>query len=233
MLLIFVSCSDDDEQAVDNLSAYVINRVVETGAVIACAGSDDITNDVLLFYYPETGASNIRFYETNSVDVDNSEFSNYLRLEKDPEPFFNGYLEKVTITSEVEKWIIVTYELDDEIKISNPIITKQIVKPTVWLDQVIIDQPESGMPIFSWIDNQFGDNAIYFQVVANAQNDLLSGTYTFENQFQYYNTSNVVLNITLETPPTLNFGETYNFTLMDVSEDNWVNSVIQKNFEVQ
>lgn len=49
----------------------------------------------------------------------------------------------------------------------------------------------------------------------------------------YYNTSNVVLNITTQTPPSLIVGNNYNFTLMDVSEDNWVNLVIQKTFKAQ
>ena len=90
------------------------------------------------------------------------------------------------------------------------------------------------MPKFSWINNQFGDNAIYFQVVSDAQNNLLSGTYTVENEFQYYNTSNVVLNITTEEPPLLSIGALYNFTLMDVSTDNWVNLfILNKNFIVE
>ncbi|MCF6223082.1 MAG: hypothetical protein L3J34_05070 [Flavobacteriaceae bacterium] len=116
---------------------------------------------------------------------------------------------------------------------SNPIRIKHVLKPTVWTEDVSIDHTQTGMPIFNWINNEFGDNAIYFQVVSDSQNSLLSGTYTNENQFQYYNTSNVVLNITTQTPPELIIGTSYNFTLMDVSEDNWVNSVIQKIFEVQ
>ena len=49
--------------------------------------------------------------------------------------------------------------------------------------------------------------------------------------FQYYKLDNVVLNVTRETPPALQLGMNYGFTLMGVSEDNWVNLVIEKNFE--
>ncbi len=235
VLLIFTSCSsnDDDLEKANSLASYLSDKIIENGAVIACAGSDLNTDDILVFYYPEVGASDIRLYLTADIELDKNEFVNYSRLEIDRLPFFNGYLEKVIVDSEIEKWIIVTYELNNEIKISNPIRTKQIVKPTVWSEEVNIDMQQLGMPIFSWINNQFEDNAIYFQVVSNTDDDLLSGTYTFENKFQYYNTSNVVLNITLETPPILTVGERYNFTLMDVSEDNWVNTIIQKNFEIQ
>jgi len=233
LIVILASCSNNDDINDNSLSTYVLNKTIEIGAVIACAASDEVTNDVLAFYYPVTGASNIRLYETIDAEVDKNEFSNYLKIETEPLPFFNGYLGMFVRDVSTEKWIIITFELDDEIKISNPILTKQISKPSVWTEDISIDQVQTGMPNFNWVDNAFGDNAIYFQVVSDAQNNLLSGTYTFENQFQYYNISNVVLNITTETPPELTIGTSYNFTLMDISEDNWVNSVIQKTFEAQ
>ncbi len=228
-----VSCSNNDDINNNSLSTYILNKTIEIGAVIACAASDEVTNDVLVFYYPETGASNIRLYETVDTEADKNEFSNYLEIETEPLPFFNGYLGKFERNSLNEKWVIITFELNDEIKISNPILIKHISKPSVWTEDVSIDQLQTGMPNFNWIDNAFGDNAIYFQVVSDLQNNLLSGTYTFENQFQYYNTSNVVLNITTQTPPELIIGTSYNFTLMDISEDNWVNTIIQKTFEAQ
>ncbi|WP_303318241.1 hypothetical protein Q4Q34_10950 [Flavivirga abyssicola] len=231
--LILVSCSNDDDE-ISTLSAYIEGTTIETGAVIACAASDKDSNDVLTFYYPEPGATNVRFYQTNDANVDHSNFSNYSRVLLNSDPFFNGYLGKFTQTAaSTERWIVVTFELEGEIKISNPIRTKQISKPTVWSEDVDINQDESGMPKFTWVDNPVGDNAIYFQVISTAQNELLSGTYTYENYFQYYKTDNVVLNITTETPPVLTLNNTYNFTLMDVSEDNWVNLVISKNFIAQ
>ncbi|WP_052143648.1 hypothetical protein [Wocania ichthyoenteri] len=233
-LLALISCSkDNDDMLLDTLQNYVSNKSFEMGAVIACAASDEKTNDVLTFYYPETGATNIRFYETQNAQVNKDDFSNYLKVSIQSEPFFNGYLGKFTQSSSNEKWIIVTFELDNEIKISNPIRSKQITKPTVWNDEVTINQSQSGMPNFMWEDDAFGDNAIYFQVVSDEQNNLLSGTYTYDNYFQYYNISNVVLNITTETPIALILGNNYNFTLMDVSEDNWVNWVILKTFKAQ
>jgi len=233
-LLVFTSCSkDNDDKLLATLEAYILNKSFEVGAVIACAASDENTNEVLTFYYPEAGATNIRFYETETTQIDENDFSNYLQAQLQSEPFFNGYLGKFTKASASEKWIIVTFELGNEIKISNPIRSKQISKPTIWNDVVTIDQSQSSMPNFMWQHNAFGDNAIYFQVVSNTQNNLLSGTYTYDNHFQYYNTSNVVLNVTTQTPPGLIIGNNYNFTLMDVSEDNWVNWVILKTFEAQ
>lgn len=228
--LVILSCSNADDEVSLLLSYYLNGKNFEAGAVIACAASDENTGAILTFYYPVAGAKNIRYYETSTAQIDDKDYSNYTQILLNSEPFFNGYLGRFTQNASNEKWIIVTFELDDEIKISNPIRSKQISKPTVWNDAVNINQSQTGMPNFSWADNATGNNAIYFQVISDTQNNLLSGTYTYENTFQYYKTNNVVLNITNPNPPALVSGNSYNFTLMDVSEDNWVNLVTQKTF---
>lgn len=232
--IIMLSCATDDDVS-ENLEAYIKGQIFETGAVIACAASDKDTGDVLTFFYPEEGASNIRFYETEKVSQDHENYSNYKRIFIDYDPFFNGHLGKFTQTfSSKEKWVIITFELDNQIKISNPIHIKHKTKPTVWTEALSINQTISGMPVFSWQENAVGDNAIYFQVISDIHDNLLSGTYTYENVFQYYNTSNVILNVTTQLPPPdLILGNDYNFTLMDVSLDNWVNLVITKSFTAQ
>ena len=232
--ILTMSCSNDsDDEIEQRLSTYVQGRIIEKGAVIACAASDNITGDILTFYYPEIGASNISLYQTATTDIDHNDYSNYKQVLVQNDPFFNGYLGRYQLSGENEKWIIVTFELDNEVKISNPIRSKQLRKPTLWNDVVVISESSLGMPTFEWEDNPVGDNAIYFQVISDDENNLLSGTYTYENKFQYYNTDNVVLNVTTQTPPNLTSKVPYNFTLMDVSVDNWVNWVVQKSFEIQ
>jgi hypothetical protein len=208
-----------------------MNSEIETGAVIACAASKD--NSVFRFYYPENGAKNIKYYETLSMNLDANDYENHTQRGLDTAPVFNGYLEKFISNLAIEKWVIITFELDDGIKISNPIRIKHVTKPTVWNENVTIDQSEIAMPNFSWVHNSEEGNAIYFEVISDTENNLLSGTYTYQNNFQYYNLENVVLNITTQSPPELIVNNGYNFTLMDVSEDNWVNLVIQKLFIIQ
>jgi hypothetical protein len=229
IVFVLLSCSKEDNVK-QTLVDYIVDKPFEKGGVIACAASDENTGNVFVYYYPEEGATNIRYYETLNNQIDSNNFSNYIHISKPREPVFNGYLGKFISSSPNEKWVIVTFELNGRIKISNPIRTKQIIKPTVWNDQVDINQDTSGMPLFRWPHNAFGDNAIYFQVITNMNNNLLSGTYTYENKFQYYNISNVVLNITPQEPPDLVINDNYFFTLMDVSLDNWVNLVIEKSF---
>jgi len=234
-LLLLASCSNTDDEVKDTnvLSNYINNRATEAGAVIACSASNELNTAVLTFYYPVEGATNIKFFETENALVDKLDYTKYKTGVIENAPFFNGYLGRFTTENLSEHWIIVTFEFNGEIKISNPIRTKQINKPTVWNSAVTIDQANALMPVFSWQDNALGDNAIYFQVVSDVNNNLLSGTYTNEASFQYYNTENVVFNITTVAPPNLEAVSQYNFTLMDVSEDNWVNLVSQKSFTIQ
>ncbi len=233
ILCFFVfSCSESDTGQSLSLEAYILNSVFETGSVIACAASDNEDNsNVLIFYYPEEGASNIRLYQTSNAEINKDDFINYQKVSAEIQPIFKGYLGQIKQTSLIEKWYIVTYELQQVIKISNPMRSKQILKPTLWEDIVAIDQKEPGMPLFEWEANAAGDNAIYFQIVSDEQDNLLSGTYSNQEQFQYYKLDNVVLNITREIPPMLILDVPYRFTLMDVSLDNWVNVVtLNKNF---
>lgn len=232
IVLMIVSCSQDDDSVIteDSLLSYMFDKNTETGAVIACSATDPISNEILTFFYPESNEGSFRFYKTESAAIEiKLDFSKYHQLDMESTPFFNGYLRKYTSASVAEHWIIITHEWNGELKISNPIRTKQLEKPTVWNDAVTINQDELLMPEFNWQLNALGDNAIYFQIISEENDELISGTYTYENSFQFYDTTNVVLNIT-EGIPQLQNSALYNFTLMDVSLDNWVNLVSQKSF---
>ncbi|NRD19272.1 hypothetical protein HNV08_04365 [Winogradskyella eckloniae] len=234
VLLLFASCNTDDVKDENSLSDYLENRTVENGAVIACAGSmEDNTNSVEIFFYPESGASNFGLFETSSSAVDPNDILNYNRIVLDDIAVFNGYLRKFEGHFNEERWFIVSFELDGEIKLSNPIRIKHITQPTLYATQISINQDTSLMPLFTWNVNSEENNAIFFEVLSTIDNDLWSGTYTFETQFQYYNTANVVLNITNGTPPDLVLGETYKMTIMDVSEDNWINEIFVSQFTAQ
>ncbi|RNC84159.1 MAG: hypothetical protein ED556_11925 [Winogradskyella sp.] len=234
--LLVISCASDDRETIiinntNLLSEDLENRSIELNSVIACAASDSQNSNVVeIYFYSEEGASNFKLYETNSVTVDSGNFSNYRFVDLETSPFFNGFLDRFIRSSASEQWIIVTYELDGEIKISQPIRTKNVSQPTTYSNNVAINQDITTMPIFNWDINSDVDNAIFFQVMSTLDNGVLSGTYTLENQFQYYNTSNVVLNITEQIPPALTSGIPYKFTVMDVSSDNWVNAIFTLDF---
>lgn len=232
-LLMCFSCSSDDDVTVPRtLADYIaISSHKPENEVIACAASKNGDNSTsYIFYYPIPDATEIRYFETSSVDDNKDDFSLYKEIELTKEDVFNGYLGRFVKTSTSEVWCVVTYKVNGEFYKSNPIRLKNQTKPTEWTDVVDIDISTSLQPKFTWDDGTVKENVIYFQVVTKSNNDLLSGTYTYDKWFQYYQLSNIVLNVTRETPPDLILNDQYGFTMMGVSEDNWVNLVIQKSF---
>ncbi len=232
-LLFIVSCVtiDDADIIFDNeniLSEFLEDKTFSEYEVIACAASDNRIPDLInVYFFPEEGARDFRLYQ--SYADDSKDFSSYEFVPMDSKPFFQGALRVFNIRS-TAKWFVAVVERNEKIEISGPIRSKVFSQPTVWSESVTINSESALMPEFSWNVRSEEQNAIFFQVVATQDLNLLSGTYTQENRFQYYNLDNVVLNITQDTPPSLVAGETYVFTLMDVSLDNWVNEVIMTPF---
>jgi len=236
LLILLTSCSKEKVTiAPQNLQEYLnLNSGLIADEVIACAASDESDNSIsYIFYYPVLTATEIQYFETESVSVDEKDFSLYKQKELLKESVFNGYLERFVRNDVKEVWSIVTYKTNGKLHKSNPIRLKNQTKPTEWTDQVTIDFTQSTNPRFSWQDGAYQDTSIYFQVVTNDSNDLLSGTYTYDSWFQYYVLDNVVLNVTREKAPALEIGNDYNFVMMGVSLDNWVNLVLSKQFIAQ
>lgn len=234
-LLLLISCSSDEvsnEQAdaTTSLATLVVQNTIEIDNVIACASGSENPNEIIAYVYPRPGATDIRYFETETVDVDKNEYQNYSQIVLPEGDFFNGYLKTFTRQTTVEKWVIISFRESGILHLSNPIRLKHQTQNTQFTDTVTIDQSETGMPLFNWDVLVQPQDAIYFQVVSDASNELLSGTYTFEPQFRYYQLDNVVLNITQDTPPELINETSYGFTVMGVSEDNWVNTLLQADF---
>ncbi|OBY63699.1 hypothetical protein LPB301_12945 [Polaribacter reichenbachii] len=232
----FFSCSEDNDITTPrNLEEYInANTNRELDEVIACAASEDNNTSLTnIFYYPIEGATEIKYFETESTDVDEKDFSNYRRELLTSSDVFGGKLEKFSRSDSEEAWCIVTFLTNGKLHKSNPIRLKNETSSTIWEEEVTIDQTESTMPKFTWSEFGTTDNAIFFQVISDEDDEFISGTYTYDNYFQFYDTSNVVLNINTVTPENLVVDNTYSFTLMAVSEDNWVNLVIQNQFTAQ
>ncbi|CAM4111288.1 hypothetical protein ZORO111903_01385 [Zobellia roscoffensis] len=224
LLAVSVSCSSDLEDQDATLKEGLMNRTPVLDNVIACAASNENDDLVSVFFYPRDGATNIRYYETEDLNVSKTDFDKYYRLDIPSFDVFNGYLKKFEVAISEERWVIVTFEEEGKTHVSNPIRIKHFTKPTEYVSQNIkIDSLQTGRPFFSWEDGKYTDSKIYFQVVSDESDNLLSGTYTYDTSFQFYNLDNVVLNITKGNPLALKSESAYNFTVMAVSEDNWVN----------
>lgn len=235
------SCQKNMEIKVEDdvLSDYIaLNADLEIDFLIACAAGKQggmhgiAAEPTAIYFYPEEGATDYRYYEANDV-ADSISFDQYNRVDLPLSPLFNGYLQRWNHDSfEGERMAIVTYVTEGKIHISDPIRIKTNPKPTEVNDLVEIEVQDSVVH-FEWQDGVIDENVIYFQVITDDNGNLMSGTYTYDRSWTFYDTSNVVLNITADANPTLQSGSDYTFTMMAVSEDNWVNLLIQKGFVAQ
>lgn len=234
-LLGLFSCTNEGDITTELLSDVLsFYNTSELDEVIACAASKkEESSTTFIYYYPLPEYTNVQYYETENATVDPNNFSNYHQKELNSEQVFGGYLERFVRSGSDEVFCIVTFQTEGKFHKSNPIRLKQNSKATEYSDELTIDTLESLMPVFSWNDGVFPENAIYFQVISDENNGFISGTYTLDTWFQYYKLSNVVLDINRETPPELMLNQQYNFSMLAVSLDNWVNLVIEKPFVAQ
>ncbi len=233
-IISITACNTDDKIMLseDVLSEYLeINADQLLDEVIACAASDALNpENVWVYYYPIIGSTDYRYFETENAAVDPNDFSNYTRKSLTETPEFGGKLSKFLRSSAHEAWGVVTFLSQGKIHKSNPIRLKQNTLPTSYSTAISIDETQPTTPKFSWEASASNQDAIYFQaLVANAM-DFISGTYTFERCFRYYDTDNVVLDINTEVPPNLDETAAYTINILGVSADNWVNLHLRKNF---
>ena len=242
MGLMIVSCSKKEKEIllvpVNTLDYYLgENKDLERDILIACAASEmpgDPDFDVSLFYYPVEGAYEFNYFESGDGNIDPNDFKEYIKKGTEtPIPVFNGYLMRYPFQyNGKEPWAIMTYKSDGKLHVCDPIKMKQNSKPTIYAPQLIeIDLTSPTEPVFSWEADTDPETVIYFQVVSDTLGNLISGTYTYEKHWQFYDLSNVVLNIhDVSPPPELSPNTKYYFMLMAVSEDNWVNLIGKKEF---
>ena len=232
IMLLAISCDRDPALDADVLADYMeLNVSLQIGSdIVACAGgnengllgSDIEPTDVV--FYPIEGATEFRYFEAENV-ADSANFSKYIAKELDQEALFNGYLRKFNNTPfSGEKMGIVTYKTPGKIHKCNAIRLKTNVKPTE-VNHDLIEFDENGVtPSFTWSSGIINENFIYFQVISDLDGNLISGTYTVDTEFTFYDLSNVVFNITDTTStPALEPNKNYKFSLMGVSDDNWIN----------
>ena len=237
-LLVLLSCKEEIQLEERILADYLaLNNSLELGDIVACAAGREegflggIEKPTDVFFYPITGATDFRYFEAESI-ADSLDFTKYIRKDLEDEPIFNGYLWKFNNTPfSGERMGVVTYKTPGKIHVCTPIRLKTNLKPTEINPDLAMINSTGLNPSFSWEDGLIKENVIYFQVISDSNNNLISGTYTIEKNFTFYDLSNVVFNITdPNANPTLAPNQDYRFTLMGVSEDNWVDLFFEKEF---
>ncbi len=245
-IVFLTSCSDealDPNLSIEgSLQAEISQNssLVAINELVACAAGgqkgflEDATLPTNIFFYPELNARDFKYYKTENTVVDPLDLNQYKEVNNSTSlPVFNGFLERFPLPKASEDfWTRVSFIANDTLWYSKAIKVQTNTRPTEFnpnLSAINLERPTA--PIFTWEDGIYKDNFIYFHLVSDDSSNALSGTYTNEKRFQYYNLDNVVFNVTREGQALpLIEGNSYHFTLMGVSEDNWVNLILQKEF---
>ncbi|MEE9407917.1 MAG: hypothetical protein V3V28_07570 [Polaribacter sp.] len=219
-----------------NLEEYVAENAtsIQEEMIAFGANANGNTSFSYIYYYPEVGATEVRYYEAESTITDEKDLTNYRRIFLSSAEVYGGKMSRFSRSDPSEAWGIVTYLFDGKFYKSKPIRLKNQTKSTEWLKEILpIDFSQSLKPKFTWEDGLIKENTHYFQVVTDADINFFSGTFTDLKTFQYGEAANVTATINTTTVPILVLNTDYNFTVMGISDDNWVNLIIQKTFTTE
>ncbi len=211
--------------------------------LIACAAGgqaefmEDADFPVSMFLKPHhLGITDLRYYETESGTDDPNDLNLFLEKDLSDEPLLNGFLHRFKLPlPEADKWARVSYIANDTLWYCKAVRLKYFDKPSEYAPQLLsVNTSDPLHPIFEWEDGILKENVIYFQVLSDKAGNAISGTYTTDLNFQFYELDNVVLNVTHpDWNPMLEANQEYNFILMGVSTDNWVNLIIDGSFKTE
>ncbi|MEE9432361.1 MAG: hypothetical protein V3V16_15045 [Melioribacteraceae bacterium] len=246
LIIFFISCREEkalteNENDVQSFQTYIskTNEKHLSKNLIACAAGgttgslDSASHPISIIFLPITDSYDFKYFEMKNDFFPKEDFNNYFERKAEPLPLLNGFLKRFVLTeSQKEYWCRVTYLAKDSLHYCNAIRIKYRSKPTIIANTLVnISYPKPLHPLFNWAADSDGDNFIYFQVVASEKDSVISATYTYEKHFQFYDLSNVVLNVhNVESSPKLKPSTKYKFMLMGVSEDNWVNLFAEVSF---
>ncbi|MEO1029870.1 MAG: hypothetical protein AAFX55_00615 [Bacteroidota bacterium] len=206
-------------------------NLYQTDAIHAFAANDMSNNDhVNIFAVVEDGATDIKFYESDYPNIDAQNFYSYRLMEIQPTVTVDAKVKEFRHTFLRDEWIIMTYKHEGKIKLSSPIRINNLFQQTQYMADIGINQEQSGMPIFDWNVQSYDDNAFFFEIMKGDTSEVLSLTFTNESRFQYFDLANVTLNLSTASPPNLVIGNDYEFMVLDVGLDHWINTVYHYNF---
>jgi hypothetical protein len=206
-------------------------------SLIACAAGSNIAfqgnsqNPISIYYYVLPGAESIQLFEADKDCEDPSIYLNYSIWNLAKESLFQGQMGRFKSSSLAEeKWVIVTYIVDKELHISDPIYLDVFQRPTKIINSKIQITETGVTPHFDWATDQTLGNVIYFSLVTDSSDQFISGTYTTDKFWTFYDLSNVTLNVTPTPNPNLMPSNNYRYIHMGVDEDNWVRTFGDKGF---
>lgn len=227
---LFNSCSSELEQPTTLLTQVITfyDGLEKAQASAFAASADGIVNTSYIYILPVEGATNYQYFQTSSFQKVSTNLDNYNERKLEMEDVFGGRLKRFVRNERQDVSCIITFQANGVFYQSLPIEIKNQRFQTSYTNFVNLDQSQNLMPKFSWPEQPF--NLFYLQAVTDTDSNLLSGTITNTNEFQYGSSENVIQTINSDVPPALVTGENYGFSMLAIDTDFWANYVIQSAF---
>jgi len=207
--------------------------------LVACAAGgqvgflDDPAAPLSMFFYPKLFSTNFKYYETEGEVSDTGNLSLYLEKDVTWEPLFNGFMARFPLARpDTDRWARVSFVSNDTLWYCKPVRLRINEDPTVFSPGLVeVNISDDFQPDFSWPNANDPNTIIYFQIVVDERGDAVSATYTTDTNFTFYETNNVVFNVTRPGPVLpLVPDQDYSFVLMGISAINWVETIASATF---
>ena len=246
ILLSFVACTKSQveeipETKINNLKDYLeLNASMQTKKIVAFGVSvnsilsqnKDLENNSTIHFYNNKPFYNysptievVSCYETENVNVDKNDFTQYKRKNlKYRDGSFFSYIDRPSDVS-TEVWAIVTYKDNGVLYLSEPIKIQPKNKPIHFSDRtgdVSVDFSNKFQPKFSWGDGVYNDSETFSQEISDRTGPLLTSTITNDKSLKYQNSDNLIYNFSKQigwVPLKLN--KEYNIFVYGIDKDNW------------
>ena len=255
VLLLSIACTKTQveeipQPKINNLKDYLeLNASVQTKKIFAFGVSintvgnpnKDFENNSTIHFYNNKPFYNrnptlevVSCYETENIDVDKNDFSQYKRKNlKYRNGGFFSYIDRPSDNS-TEVWAIVTYKDNGALYMSDPIKIQPKNKPLHFLSNpngVSVDFSNKFLPEFSWVDGTYKDSETFSQEISDLTGTLLTSTVTNDKSLKYKNSNNLTYNFSKEVGwGELKLNKEYVIYVYGTDKDNWATMHIRTLF---
>lgn len=176
----------------------------------------------LLLYLPE-GAHSYRYFENDSIQYPDS-LKLYHQKDLSFETMTNGLTGRFLRDQPAgRKWARVSFQREDSLFISPPVIIREQGFATGTIEQIRVDVSSTGRCDFRWFKNANINSVQHLLLLEDRTGTAFCGVYTRTLNFFFYDLRNVTENLTPELyDPLLVLGETYRLTIASMDEQGWM-----------
>jgi hypothetical protein len=196
----------------------------------------DSTGDpISVFYLPPENSTEYKYFESDKYNINVNDLTTFYEKKLESIAEFSGsFIRFLHPSLDFPRWARISCKKNGQILISNAFMINTMSDSTKYCPGLLaFDFDRPTQPLFSWYNDTIPGTSMYLQLLSGADQEIISGTFTTDHYFQFYDLSNVIRNIHDVTPlPVLTKGQICTFTLMGLGPDYWVEMMSDTTFMI-